>query len=158
MSNVSSARLKARYAAERRFRALGLAAVLFSALVLAFLLVTMTANAIGGFKRAELRFPIDLANSGMAVDPASLGSGDPMSQLETAGLPDVVMMAAAKSLGNDAQQSLIRRPGARWHRQSPPTRNCFVAPLPPICPPAMILRRRCAVMVHLTNSRPLPAS
>ncbi|MEY4056381.1 MAG: phosphate transporter permease PstA [Pseudomonadota bacterium] len=106
MSNVSSARLKARYAAERRFRALGLAAVLFSAVVLAFLLVTMTANAIGGFKRAELRFSVDLAASGLTVDPANLGSGDPISQLETAGLPDVVMMAAAKSLGSEAAAEL----------------------------------------------------
>ena len=106
MSNVSSARLKARYAAERRFRALGLVAVLFSALVLAFLLVTMTANAVGGFKRAELRFPVDLAASGMTVDPANLSSGDAVSQLETAGLPDVVTTAAAKALGVDAAAEL----------------------------------------------------
>ena len=98
MSNVSSARLKARYAAERRFRALGLAAVLFSALVLAFLLVTMTSNAIGGFKRAEVRFPVDLAASGMTIDPANLSAGDGVSQLETAGLPAVVTAAAAKAL------------------------------------------------------------
>ncbi|MEY4240197.1 MAG: phosphate transporter permease PstA, partial [Pseudomonadota bacterium] len=65
MSNVSSARLKARYAAERRFRALGLVAVVFSALVLAFLRVSMTANAGGGFKRAERRLPGDFAACGM---------------------------------------------------------------------------------------------
>ncbi len=106
MSNVSSARLKARYAAERRFRALGLIAVLFSALVLAFLLVTMTANAVGGFKRAELRFPVNLAASGMTVDPANLSSGDAVSQLETAGLPDVVTAAAASALGVDAAAEL----------------------------------------------------
>lgn len=106
MSNVSSARLKARYAAERRFRALGLIAVLFSALVLAFLLVTMTANAVGGFKRAELRFPVNLAASGMTVDPANLSSGDAVSQLETAGLPDVVTTAAASALGVDAAAEL----------------------------------------------------
>ncbi|MDT9012967.1 phosphate ABC transporter permease PstA [Novosphingobium sp. APW14] len=106
MSNVSSARLKARYAAERRFRALGLIAVLFSALVLAFLLVTMTANAVGGFKRAELRFPVNLAASGMTVDPANLSSGDAVSQLETAGLPDVVTAAAASALGVNAAAEL----------------------------------------------------
>jgi phosphate transport system permease protein len=106
MSNVSSARLKARYAAERRFRLLGLGAVAFSALVLAFLLVTMTANAVGGFKRAELRFPVDLAASGMAIDPATLASGDAVSQLETAGLRDVVTLAAAKSLGTDGAAEL----------------------------------------------------
>jgi len=102
MSNVSSARLKARYAAERRFRALGLAAVVFSALVLAFLLFTMTANAVGGFKRAELRFPVDLAASGLTVDPASLTSSNAVAQLETAGLPDIVAMAAGKALGAEA--------------------------------------------------------
>jgi phosphate transport system permease protein len=106
MSNVSSARLKARYAAERRFRALGLTAVVFSGLVLAFLLITMTANAVGGFKRAELRFDIDLAASGMTVDPANLASGDPMAQLEVAGLPAVVTAAAAKTLGEQAAAEL----------------------------------------------------
>jgi len=102
MSNVSSARLKARYAAERRFRVLGLLAVLFSALVLAFLLVTMTANAVGGFKRAELRFPVDLAASGITVDPASLAADNAMQQLETAGLPDIVTAAATQALGAEA--------------------------------------------------------
>ncbi|MFZ5743711.1 MAG: phosphate ABC transporter permease PstA [Pseudomonadota bacterium] len=106
MSNVSSARLKARYAAERRFRALGLAAVVFSGLVLAFLLVTMTANAVGGFKRAELRFQVDLAASGMTVDPASLAADNAVAQLETAGLPDIVAMAATKALGTEAGAEL----------------------------------------------------
>ena len=106
MSNVSSARLKARYAAERRFRLLGLAAVLFSALVLAFLLITMTANAVGGFKRAELRFPVDLAASGMTVDPAGLSSDNAVAQLETAGLPDITAMAASKALGAEAAAEL----------------------------------------------------
>ena len=49
------ARLKKRYAAERRFRLAGLGAILFSVAVLAFLLVTMTINGIGGFQRAERR-------------------------------------------------------------------------------------------------------
>ena len=47
-------RLRKRYAAERRFKALGLAAILFSLAVLAVLLVTMTVNGIGGVQRAEL--------------------------------------------------------------------------------------------------------
>ena len=106
MSNVSSERLKARYAAERRFRALGLVAVVFSALVLAFLLFTMTANAIGGFKRAELRFTVDLAASGITVDPASLADNDALNRLETAGLPDVLTMAATKALGAEAAAEL----------------------------------------------------
>ncbi|MEY4237411.1 MAG: phosphate transporter permease PstA, partial [Pseudomonadota bacterium] len=77
-----------------------------SALVLAFLLVSMTANAVGGYKRAELRFPVDFAASGMTVDPASLASGDAVSQLETAGLPAAVAVAAGKALGSEAAAEL----------------------------------------------------
>ena len=47
-------RIRRRYAAERRFRLLGLGAVLLSAGFLAFLLVTIGANGIGGFSTAFL--------------------------------------------------------------------------------------------------------
>ncbi len=96
------ARMKKRYAAERRFRLLGLAAVVFSALVLAFLLVTMTSNAVGGFKRTELRFPIDFATSPLQIDTARLENEGAPQALEIAGLPDVVKLAAAKAAGDRA--------------------------------------------------------
>ena len=57
------ARLKKRYAAERRFKALGLSAILFSVAVLAFLLVTMTINGLGGFQRAELKVEVEFGAS-----------------------------------------------------------------------------------------------
>jgi phosphate transport system permease protein len=41
-------RLKRRYAAERRFKTLGLIAILISLAFLAFLLVTMAANGVSG--------------------------------------------------------------------------------------------------------------
>ena len=96
MSNAQSkamdprfaARLKKRYASERRFRLLGLCAVVFSALVLAFLIATMTANAIGGFKRTELRFPVDFAASALPLDPSQLSAPDARDKLKVAGLPD----------------------------------------------------------------------
>ncbi len=47
-SPSASARLAKRYARERRFKALGLGAILISLAFLALLLVTMTANGIGG--------------------------------------------------------------------------------------------------------------
>jgi phosphate transport system permease protein len=100
------AQLKRRYAAERRFRLLGLVAVLFSALVLAFLLVTMTSNAVGGFKRAELRFPLDLSTGVLTVDAARLQGPDAMQALEGAGLADIVQFAAAKSAGDAAASQL----------------------------------------------------
>jgi phosphate transport system permease protein len=49
-----AARLKGRYAAERRFRAMGFAAIALSLAFLAFLLVTMLANGIGGIDWAFL--------------------------------------------------------------------------------------------------------
>ena len=60
------ARLKKRYAAERRFKAIGLSAILFSIAVLILLLATMTFNGIGGFQRVELQVPVDFAEAGIA--------------------------------------------------------------------------------------------
>ncbi len=102
----ASALLKKRYAAERRFKALGFIAVAFSALVLAFLLWTMVANAVGGFKRAELQFPVDLGASGLAVDLSTLNKAEAVERLGSSGLPEAVAMAATKALGADGAAEL----------------------------------------------------
>jgi phosphate transport system permease protein len=99
-------RLKGRYRQERLFKAVGMGAVLFSAAVLAFLLWTVTANGIGGFKRAELRFPIDFTTGMMNIDAAQLSGTTAMQSLETAGLPDVVQLSASKALGDKAAAEL----------------------------------------------------
>ena len=109
MSDLADARIRRRYAAERRFKALGLAAVLFSGLVLAFLLVTMTANAMGGFKRAELAFPIEFSGGVLTVDPAQLQGPGALSALQGAGLADVVAYSAAKAAGDQAAAQLEGR-------------------------------------------------
>ena len=101
-----SPRLKARYAAERRFKAVGLGAVVFSALVLAFLLISMTSNAVGGFTRAELRFDLDLSSGVLTIDPAQLEGPGAMDALKGGGLPDVVKFAASKALGDPAANEL----------------------------------------------------
>ncbi|HVR91743.1 MAG TPA: phosphate ABC transporter permease PstA [Novosphingobium sp.] len=101
-----ASRIKQRYAAERRFRALGFFAVAFSVLVLAFLLVTMTSNAVGGFKRTELRFPIDFSTGLLTIDPSQLEGPNAMQALQGAGLPDVVAFAAAKAAGDVAGTEL----------------------------------------------------
>ena len=95
------ARLKKRYAAERRFRLAGLSAILFSVAVLAFLLITMTINGIGGFQRTELAVPMALAESGLAADEAMMAQPDAMSRLESQGLPAVVEYFATEALGAD---------------------------------------------------------
>ncbi|MBV7256807.1 phosphate ABC transporter permease PstA [Pacificimonas sp. WHA3] len=60
------ARVRRRYVRERRFRRVGLGAVIIAASFLAFLLFTITSNGIGGFRRAELALDLN-------YDPAILG-------------------------------------------------------------------------------------
>jgi len=52
-------RLRRRYASERRFRLLGLFAVLLSAGFLAFLLFTMAFNGFRGFTLVTVEVPVD---------------------------------------------------------------------------------------------------
>jgi len=96
------ARLKKRYAAERRFKAAGLGAVLFSVAVLVFLLVTMTINGIGGFQRVTVKVPVDFGEVGLTIPGGIEDSGAIVRSLETQGLPEVIAFAAERELGEDA--------------------------------------------------------
>src|SRR5690606_34224553 len=100
------ARLKKRYAAERRFRLAGLGAILFSIAVLLFLLVSMTMNGIGGFQRATLQVPVDFTSVGLTV-PQGLGDKPArVRALESQGLPDLVRFSAERALGEEAAEEL----------------------------------------------------
>ncbi len=105
-------RIRRRYAAERRFRLLGLAAVILSAGFLAFLLVTMLAGGLRGFTRTEIALPIDFTRAAMIVDPAVIAQGGDAADhaLANAGLPDVTHRAAELAFGPDAERLLS--PGA----------------------------------------------
>tara|TARA_R100000908_G_C3749874_1_gene144563 strand:+ start:732 stop:1982 length:1251 start_codon:yes stop_codon:yes gene_type:complete len=100
------ARLKKRYASERRFRALGLGAIVFSVAVLVFLLGTMTLNGIGGFQRVEMEVPIDFTEAGIAADPAAMEQPGALASLEAQGLRDVVQYFAEEELGEAAAEEL----------------------------------------------------
>ncbi|GAA3996765.1 hypothetical protein GCM10022211_02370 [Sphingomonas humi] len=65
-SEAMTRRVKRRYAAERRFKALGLAAILVSLAFLAFLLITMTLRGLGGFSATFL-------TASDATDPSQVG-------------------------------------------------------------------------------------
>ena len=105
-SDAFARRLKKRYAAERRFKAIGLGAVLFSVTVLVFLLGTMLWNGFGGFQRAEVAVPMDIGASGLSVDPTVLAQANAIQNLEMQGLPQIVASAAEQSLGPDAEKAL----------------------------------------------------
>jgi phosphate transport system permease protein len=91
--------LKRRYRAERRFKALGLAAVLFSVSVLFLLLFAMTANGIGGFQRAEIKVAIDFQDAGIVANLAAGDEDAAVSSLQAQGLEAVVSQAAVDALG-----------------------------------------------------------
>ncbi len=91
--------LKKRYASERRFRAVGLLAVLVSVGFLAFLLVSMTANGVRGFQRTEVKLVIDFPAMGLPVTDAQLRAPGADQTLAVAGLQDAVSLAATQSLG-----------------------------------------------------------
>ena len=96
------ARLRKRYAAERRFKTLGLCAILFSVAMLAFLLVAMTINGFGGFQRVEAKLEIDFAANPVSV-PQDFGSGgNPIEAMRNSGLPEIVSFSAEQAFGETA--------------------------------------------------------
>ncbi len=92
------ARLKKRYAAERRFKMLGLGAIIFSVAVLVFLLVTMAANGLGGFQRTVFEVPVDFSRVGMTINSAD-SEAQAVRSLQAQGLPEVIALAAEEALG-----------------------------------------------------------
>jgi len=92
-------RIRRRYAAERRFRLLGFAAVVLSAAFLAFLLATMVTNGWRGFLRTDVALTIDFPAARLPVTPAQLGTAGADLALSGAGLEDAVKNAAVAQFG-----------------------------------------------------------
>ncbi len=93
-------RIRRRYAAERRFRLLGLAAILLSASFLAFLLITMLANGGRGFTQTEVRLDIDFPRSALLIDPATLTGFGADAALAGADIDGAVRAAATAQYGD----------------------------------------------------------
>lgn len=104
-------RIRRRYAAERRFRLLGLGAILVSAGFLAFLLVTMFSNGIRGFSRTELRLDVDFPQSALFLDPAALHGFGAEQALARADFDRALSEAAEAQYGRGAAS--LFSPGAR---------------------------------------------
>jgi phosphate transport system permease protein len=97
-------RLRRRYAAERRFRFVGFAAVGVSVLFLAFLLYTMAAKGLGGFIHYEAAIRIDFARSDLFLDPATLRGPDAAQAVASADLEGAISKAASATYGPDAAE------------------------------------------------------
>ncbi|MFN3399088.1 MAG: DUF3333 domain-containing protein, partial [Ferrovibrio sp.] len=61
MTDAANKRLKARYAAERRFKLIGLAAILFSLAALVILLTTIASNGFTAFQQTHIRLDLQLS-------------------------------------------------------------------------------------------------
>jgi phosphate transport system permease protein len=92
-------RIAKRYAAERRFRFLGLAAVGLSVAFLAFLLFNMAWTGIGGFTKTEAKVTIDFPRSDLILDPAALRGPQAQETVATAGLEGVLEQAGTAQFG-----------------------------------------------------------
>ncbi len=97
-------RIARRYAAERRFRLIGLGAVLLSGAFLAFLLFVMVGNGARGFTYTNVAVPIDFASTPLTVDAARLNAPDADQLIANAGLADIVAFAAEEALGDDGDE------------------------------------------------------
>jgi len=92
-------RVRRRYAAERRFRLFGLAAIVLSAGFLLFLLGTMVANGARGFITTEVALTVDFPAAGLGLTPARLEGPGADLALAGAQLDAVVDRAAAAQYG-----------------------------------------------------------
>jgi phosphate transport system permease protein len=92
------ARIRARYRAERNFRAAGVAALLIAASFLVFLLFTIVRDGWTGFLRTEARVEVTFDAATLGVDPAAVRGPEGARLLARADYPGL-MLAAAQQLG-----------------------------------------------------------
>src|SRR5689334_4735271 len=114
---AKDARLRRRYAAERRFRLAGLFAVGLSAAFLAFLLFTMAWRGLGGFTHFEAALPVDFPRSDLMLDPATLKGPEAGETIAAADLEGVLSQAASAAYGPDAAEMFGGAAGRSLARQ-----------------------------------------
>ncbi|HEX2764878.1 MAG TPA: phosphate ABC transporter permease PstA [Allosphingosinicella sp.] len=98
-SEAMQARLRKRYASERRFKLAGLAAIVGSLGFLVFLLGTMTWNGAGGFMETRVKVAIDFPRSDLFIDPGSLKGSAANQALAGADIEGMVAAAARDQYG-----------------------------------------------------------
>jgi phosphate transport system permease protein len=97
-------RVRRRYAAERRFRLVGLLAVGLSMLFLVFLLGTMAIRGLGGFTQTEVAVPLDLPSSDLFIDPVALRGPEAPDVVAGADLEGALVQSATKAFGPAAEE------------------------------------------------------
>ena len=94
-------RIQARYRTEKRFRLYGLFAVLLSAGVLAFLLLTMVSGGARGFTQVQIALPVNFPVSDIFLEPSQLKGEDREQLLAQADFRGLARQAAIDAHGED---------------------------------------------------------
>lgn len=105
-SDVMQRRVARRYASERRFKALGFFAVALSGGFLAFLLITMFYNGIGGFTQTEIRVPVNFASISAGVTPEALDGPKAEEAMASLDLESLIATSATEALGENGPSLL----------------------------------------------------
>ena len=92
-------RIARRYAAERRFKAMGFIAVFLSIAFLAFLLFAMLGQGVRGFQRAEVALDLDFPTLTSGTSAASITGPNADAALSSLDLPGLVDLAATQQHG-----------------------------------------------------------
>ncbi len=114
--NVMQKRIARRYAAERRFKAMGFIAVALSTLFLVFLLVTMLGQGVRGFQRTEVAVDFDFPALTSGASAASISGASADAGLNSMDIPGVTELAVSQQFG-DAGAGLLTSAAAANVRQ-----------------------------------------
>lgn len=101
---VMQKRIKKRYAAESRFKALGLGAIILSAGFLAFLLFVMVGNGLRGFTQTELPLEMDFPALTGGVSASQFEGPNAVANLRTLAVRDLVTASIEIQYGNDGTE------------------------------------------------------
>ncbi len=94
-------RIARRYAAERRFKAIGMGAIMLSAGFLAFLLVVMVGNGFRGFTQTELPVEIDFPAVTGGISSSQFEGPNSSANIQSMGLPEIVNSSIDLQYGKD---------------------------------------------------------
>ncbi len=110
-SDAMQRRLKKRYASERRFRFLGLFAIVLSASFLAFLLFTMAANGFRGFTQVRVDVPVDFPGLALPLDARAIQQSGGAYGLAGVDFDDAATRAVEAAYGPGTGAALAENAG-----------------------------------------------
>ena len=113
---IMQKRIARRYAAERRFKAMGFFAVALSTLFLAFLLFTMLGQGLRGFQRTEIAVEFDFPALTTGTTAAAITGPNADAALNSMDLPGLVELAVGQQYG-DISEGLMASGAAGNVRQ-----------------------------------------